>query len=109
MSSVIILLGDSMSVSIKTLENNRFSILTNDLAHCYLCGRPKNHLHEVFFGKNRVNSMKWGCVVPLCAFCHTKVHSKVELDLKLKKLTQKAFNEVYEGVDFLSIFHKNYL
>lgn len=98
-----------MSNKIKTLENKRFSILTNDLSYCYLCGKPKNHLHEVFFGKNRVNSMKWGCVVPLCAYCHSKVHSQVHLDLKLKKLTQSAFMKAYEGVDFLSIFHKNYL
>ena len=84
-----------MSNKIKTLENKRFSILTNDLSYCYLCGKPKNHLHEVFFGKNRVNSMKWGCVVPLCAYCHSKVHSNIELDLKLKKLCQKRFIEVY--------------
>lgn len=96
-------------MNIKTLERNRKSILTNDLTRCYLCGKPKNHLHEVFFGKNRVNSMKYACVVPLCAFCHTKVHSQVQLDLQLKKVCQKAFIEVYEGVDFLSIFHRNYL
>ena len=97
-----------MSNKIKTLENKRFSILTNDLSYCYLCGKPKNHLHEVFFGKNRVNSMKWGCVVPLCASCHLKVHSNIELDLKLKKLCQKRFIEVYDD-DFLSIFRKNYI
>lgn len=97
-----------MSNKIKTLENKRFSILTNDLSYCYLCGKPKNHLHEVFFGKNRVNSMKWGCVVPLCAYCHLKVHSNIELDLKLKKLCQKRFIEVYDD-DFLSIFRKNYI
>ena len=97
-----------MSNKIKTLENKRFSILTNDLSYCYLCGKPKNHLHEVFFGKNRVNSMKWGCVVPLCAYCHSKVHSNIELDLKLKKLCQKRFIEVYDD-DFLSIFRKNYI
>ena len=97
-----------MSNKIKTLEYKRFSILTNDLSYCYLCDKPKNHLHEVFFGKNRVNSMKYGCVVPLCAYCHSKVHSNIELDLKLKKLCQKRFIEVYDD-DFLSIFRKNYI
>ena len=91
------------------LERNRTSIITDDLSHCFVCGMRKQHLHEVFFGKNRVNSMKYACVVPLCAFCHSKVHSQVQLDLKLKKLTQEVFIEVYEDVDFLSIFHKNYL
>ena len=96
-------------MNIRTLEKNRKSILTDDLTRCYICGKPKNHLHEVFFGKNRVNSMKYACVVPLCALCHTKVHSRVHLDYQLKKRTQEAFNEVYKGIDFLSIFHKNYL
>lgn len=95
-------------MNIKTLEKNRYSILINDLSRCYLCGKPKNHLHEIYFGKNRINSMKYGCVVPLCASCHTKVHSNVELDLKLKKLCQKRFIEVYDD-DFLSIFRKNYI
>lgn len=96
-------------MNIRTLEKNRKSILTDDLTRCYLCGKPKNHLHEVFFGKNRVNSMKYACVVPLCASCHSKVHSNIQIDLELKKVCQKAFIEVYEDVDFLSIFHKNYL
>lgn len=96
-------------MNIRTLERNRKSILTDDLTRCYLCGKPKNHLHEVFFGKNRINSMKWGCVVPLCASCHRKVHSSWELDHELKKVCQKRFIEVYEGVDFSSIFHRNYL
>lgn len=95
-------------MNIKTLEQNRYSILTDDLTRCYLCGKPKNHLHEIYFGKNRINSMKYGCVVPLCASCHTKVHSNIELDLKLKKLCQKRFIEVYDD-DFLSIFRKNYI
>lgn len=95
-------------MNIKTLEKNRYSILINDLSRCYLCGKPKNHLHEIYFGKNRINSMKYGCVVPLCASCHTKVHSNIELDLKLKKLCQKRFIEVYDD-DFLSIFRKNYI
>ena len=96
-------------MNIRTLERNRKSILTDDLTRCYLCGKPKNHLHEVFFGKNRVNSMKYACVVPLCASCHSKVHSNIQIDLELKKVCQRAFIEVYEDVDFLSIFHRNYL
>lgn len=95
-------------MNIKTLEKNRYSILTDNLSRCYLCPKPKNHLHEIYFGKNRINSMKYGCVVPLCASCHRKVHSNIELDLKLKKLCQKRFIEVYD-VDFLSIFRKNYI
>ena len=94
---------------IKQLEKNRFSILTNDLTTCYLCGRPKNHLHEIFFGKNRINSMIYGCVAPLCFYCHEKVHKNEQLNIMLKEKCQKKFIETYPDKDFLSIFHKNYI
>lgn len=89
------------------LEKNRTSILTNDLEHCYICGMKKNHLHEVYFGKNRQNSMKWGCVVPLCFNCHTRIHNDIILDTELKIKMQDKFEEVYD-IGFISIFHRNY-
>lgn len=97
---------------IARLEKMRFSILTNDLSRCYLCGKPKDHLHEVFFGKNRINSMKWGCVVPLCFECHQGkfgVHNNHDADIKLKQKCQFKFIKTYPTIDFLSIFHKNYI
>ena len=92
------------------LERKRFSILTNDLTRCYVCGRPKHHLHEIYFGKNRNNSMKYGCVVPLCYEHHegnTGVHHNIDLDNLLKKKCQKAFEKTY-SIPFISIFYKNY-
>lgn len=97
---------------IKQLEKMRFSILTKDLTKCYLCGKPKDHLHEIYFGKNRINSMKWGCVVPLCYSCHQGkfgVHHNEELNIKLKQECQKKFIQEYPEIDFLEIFHKNYI
>lgn len=97
---------------ITRLERMRFSILTKDLDHCYLCGKYKNSLHEIYFGKNRVNSMIYGCVAPLCYECHQGskgVHNNHEVDIKLKQLCQKKFMEVYPDLDFLSIFHKSYI
>lgn len=97
---------------ISRLERMRFSILTDDLTKCYLCGKPKEHLHEVFFGRNRINSMKWGCVVPLCFECHqgkNGVHHNHEVDIKLKQICQKKFIETYKETNFLEIFHKNYI
>ena len=93
---------------IKKLEQNRFSIITDNLNCCYLCGNKKNHLHEVFFGKNRLNSMKYGCVIPLCNDCHYKVHNNIVIDRKIKKAFQKKFEEIYDE-DFLKIFRRNYL
>lgn len=97
---------------IKQLEKMRFSILTNDLEHCYICGAPKSSIHEIFYGNNRTNSMKWGCCVPLCFNHHTGaegVHKNHELDIMLKKECQQKFEEVYPEIDFLEIFHKYYV
>lgn len=97
---------------ITRLERMRYSILTKDLTRCFLCGKPKEHIHEIYFGKNRVNSMKWGCCVPLCYSCHqgnNGVHYNSQVDIRLKQLCQNKFNEVYPDIDFLEIFHKNYI
>lgn len=96
---------------VKKLERNRFSILTDNMDICYLCGRRKQHLHEVFFGRNRQLSMKYGCVVPLCFNCHEKVHNDYSIDLKLKQECQKRYMKYYE-VDketFIKTFRSNYL
>ena len=94
-----------------SLEKNRFSILTKDLSKCYVCGLPRQELHEIFFGNNRINSMKYGCVVPLCYEHHrgtTGVHHNHNLDLRLKQECQKKFEQLYP-ISFESIFFKSYL
>lgn len=92
------------------LEKNRYSIITDNLDECFICHRSKDHLHEVFYGNNRVNSMKYGCIIPLCFYCHSKVHNDIQLDLKLKKVFKKAFLEYYKCNEdyFINIFHINY-
>lgn len=73
------------------------------------------HRHEVFFGKNRQNSIKYGLVVFLTPEMHNMsnngVHFNHEFDLYLKQIGQKAAMEYY-GWDidkFRAIFGKNYL
>lgn len=48
------------------------SILVDGLDWCYICGRPRQSIHHVFFGTaNRKISDKNGFIVPLCNDCHT--------------------------------------
>lgn len=54
------------------LEKNRFSLFTDDLSKCYFCGKPKNDIHEIFGGRNRTTSMKYGLCLPICRSCHIK-------------------------------------
>lgn len=97
--------------NITKLERNRFSILTNNLDKCIIfgCENKKEHLHEVFPGRNRTNSMKYGCVIPLCAKHHREIHENIELAAYYKILAQQRFNEAYPYLSFIEIFKRSYL
>ena len=100
------------SKKIAKLERNRYSILTNDLNVCIVCGRKKDNLHEVFYGKNRLNSIRYGMVIPLCLEHHTGgkgIHFDKELDLNYRMLCQRKFEENNTREEFIKIFGKNYL
>lgn len=91
------------------LERNRFSIITKDLEHCYLCKNKKDDLHELVEGKNRQVSMKYGLVIPICRKCHEIVTNDKTLQDKLHKVAQKEFKKHYKTENFMQIFGQNYL
>lgn len=99
----------SKSSKLTKLERDRFSILTDNLDYCYVCGNKKDNLHEVYFGNNRINSMKYGCILPLCYKHHIQIHNDIKIDLFYKRLMQAKFIEVYPDFNFLDIFKINYL
>lgn len=90
-------------------EKNRFSIITTDLEKCYLCKAKKEDLHEIYEGKNRQLSMKYGLVIPLCRKCHISITNNKTLQEKLHKVGQKVFKKYYKTENFVKIFGKNYL
>lgn len=89
------------------------SILQKDTDYCFICGRYGTEIHHIFFGTaNRKLSDKYNCVCGLCYYHHrgnNGVHHNRELDLRLKRMAQRRFNEVYTDLDFLAIFGRNYL
>ena len=95
------------------LERNRFSVFTDDLEHCILCGKPREHLHEIIYGKNRINSIKYNFVIPLCANHHTGkdgIHFNKDLDLYYKRLCQIYFEKnIGNRIEFIKIFGRSYL
>lgn len=97
------------SYKLVKLERNRFSILTTDLDHCYICGRKKDNIHEVYEGAKRIQSIKYGCVIPLCYVHHLQIHNNRTMALFYKKLMQAKFIEVYSDLNFIDIFKINYL
>lgn len=90
------------------LEKERFSLFTDDLDHCIICGKPKDHLHEVFFGSHRRVSIKYGMVIPLCCFHHDLMHKSSELQKIWHIKGQNKFEEIYPDLSFIDIFDRNY-
>ena len=89
------------------------SILQNK-RECYVTGSVINlHRHHVYGGSRREKSEKWGCWVWLRADYHNMsehgVHFDRELDLRIKRECQEAFEAKHGHEKFMEIFGKNYL
>lgn len=94
----------------KQLEKNRYSIFTNDFTKCYYCHRKKQEnekfdLHEVYGGSNRIRSIKYGLVVPLCRICH----SNEEIINELRIQIQKEYEKTHTRDEFIEITGKSYI
>ena len=94
---------------LRKLEKERYSVLTSDLETCYICGNRKQHIHEVFEGRNRQKSMIYGFCLPLCFQCHYKIHNDREMAIYYKKICQKEFEKKNTREEFIKIFRRNYL
>ena len=91
------------------------SIIQQGEPRCFVClARSNLHEHHVIYGTaDRKQSEKYGLKVYLCAKHHNKskagVHSNHKLDIKLKQLAQRKFEQHYPDKEWLTIFSKNYL
>ena len=93
----------------------RFSLL-QDTKQCYVCGTTQNiHIHEVFYGRNRQNSIKDGCCAYLCGKHHNLsnegVHFDNKLDMMLKKQMELCWCKYYNKTpeEFAKRYDCNYL
>lgn len=82
---------------------------------CFICKTTQDlHEHHIFFGRaNRRLSEKYGMKVWLCGRHHNLsnegVHFNRELDLYIKRIGQKTFEETHTRQEFRDIFGKSYL
>ncbi len=91
------------------LERNRFSILTAS-NKCCMCPVATNLTwHEVYRGRNRINSMKYGLCLRLCLNCHEKYQEDTEFNDYWHQQAQLKFIKAYPDLNFLEIFKRNYL
>lgn len=97
------------SSKLAKLERNRFSLFTDNMNKCYFCPNKKDHIHEIFCGRNRQNSMKYGLCLPICESCHSTYQNDFLFNEKWHKKGQAIFSKAYPDLKFEDIFKKNYL
>lgn len=91
------------------IERKRYSIFTDDLKHCYLCGDTPADIHEVFGGANRRASMENGLCLPLCRHHHQIATDDAYFSNILKQTTQREFEKFHTRAEFMKIIGRNYL
>lgn len=100
----------SKSNELAKLEKNRFSIIYPNKNKCCLCSNTTNLTwHEIYRGRNRRNSMKYGLCLRLCINCHEKYQNNKEFNDYWLKNGQLKFMESYPDLNFNDIFKINYL
>ena len=98
------------SKKLTKLERNRTSVFTNDLEHCYLCGKKKNDLHEIFGGRNRLNSIKYNFILPLCRECHSSNQNNPIFNDYWHRQGKLYWEENIGSRDkFIEVFRRNYI
>ncbi len=98
------------SAKLSKLERNRFSLFSNDTEHCIICGSTYQLTwHEIFEGRNRSNSMRYGLCLRICLSCHRLKQNDAVFNELWHKKGQAMFTKTYPDLDFNKIFMKNYL
>lgn len=99
------------SNKLANLEKNRYSVFSNDTERCYLCGSTyKLTWHEIYAGKNRQNSMRYGLCLRLCLNCHSKEQGDSQFNDYWHKQGQLYWEENIDSrEEFIKVFRRNYL
>lgn len=88
------------------------SIITDDLEHCYICGRYGTEKHHIMNASNKTHSEEFGLIVGLCKDHHTGnngVHTRPERMLEMRRIGQRKFEETHSREEWIKIFGKSYL
>lgn len=92
------------------LERERFSLFCDDNSKCMFCGSSYFLTwHEIFAGRNRQNSIRYGLCLRMCLNCHNLNQENKLFNNYWHKKGQEKFEEVYPNLVFVKIFGKNYL
>lgn len=99
------------SNKLTNLERNRYSVFSDNIERCYLCGNTyKLTWHEIYAGRNRQNSMKNGLCLRLCLNCHSKEQENSQFNDYWHKQGQLYWEEfIGTREEFIRVFRRNYL
>ena len=99
------------SNKLANLEKKRYSVFSNDTKKCYLCDSTyKLTWHEIYAGKNRPNSMKYGLCLRMCLNCHSREQENSQFNDYWHKRGQLYWEEfIGSREDFIRVFRRNYL
>lgn len=99
------------SKKLTKLERNRYSVFSDNIESCYLCGSTHNLTwHEVYAGRNRQNSMKFGFCLRLCLNCHSEEQENSQFNAYWYKQGQLYWEEkIGSREEFIKTFKRNYL
>jgi len=76
---------------------------------CIICGEPYAQTHEIFQGKNRQISIRYGFQVKLCNEHHLKVHSDINLSTSLKINAQEIYEIDHRREEWMALIGRNYI
>lgn len=94
----------SKTYKLAKLEKNRKSIVSDDLEHCILCGATNPDINEIFMGRNRQNSMRYGLTIPLCNKHHQDYHKNRNMQLYWMEKAKEIFIKEYSEEDWFNTF-----
>ena len=91
------------------MEKERKSILTKDLDKCYICGKQKDDIHEIYAGAKRMISIKNNFCIPICRECHQEIQNNEVKMLVYKMMCQKVYEKTHTREEFIKLIGRNYL
>lgn len=92
------------------LEQDRFSLFTDNKDKCMFC--PSTYQltwHEIYCGRNRQNSMRYGLCLRMCLRCHELKQEDKQFNEEWKQKGQVVFQQTYPDLKFKDIFGRNYI
>ena len=99
------------SNKLANLEKKRYSVFSNNTENCCLCNSTyKLTQHEIYAGKNRQNSAKYGLCLRICLDCHSREQENSQFNNYWHKKGQLYWEEfIGSREEFIKVFKRNYL